>query len=218
MRKVIIIILGFTNYISSMQPASPGEPAFSSESEACRLLEDGYYKELAAQGEPDDFVEVQKEGMPAQDIGSLLKSYADSAAFFALRKTLSRRSLIKTIYELGYKKNVEGTIASLSMRKEYNGNYYLDVAVSEARVHNDHEFVMDILPLIKQALSEESIFSKQNSFWLITVLQNNNKECSIQISREIQKIEDRITTNKKLCELLKKNLPQDVAKAQDSNY
>jgi hypothetical protein len=123
----------------------------------------------------EGFEKVSAQEQPGATLGQLLITGLDATLFIGLRKFCNRRQAIQFIYHTMHKGNPDHTLAYLQTRKEFHPNYYLDVAVSEAKKEGDIAFIHSLELLINRAIELKLEFSQENKAWLYKAKQELKK-------------------------------------------
>ena len=166
--------------------------------------------------EDEPFEKIEKPEGTVFTIGSCALELVGMVGFTAARKAFSRRTLIRQLWHTLYKNNIDHTLEYLAQRKQFNPNYYLDTAISEARINNDMEFIEEIEPLIDGVLRRKLEFSKENTRWLLFV-KEAFKEKKLDHHKQLLKkfSAERIEENKVILQL-QQLLPQEERDKQQS--
>ena len=215
----------YTAAAASTRESQRSEPGQPSQATLCALHEAGELagKEtgeirISAPGDESDSESFAEEGYEhvsssITEPHNLLRMFAagcDAAFFAGLRKVCSRRQAILTIYETVHKNNVDHTLAYLKTRKQFHYNYYLDVAVSEARKNNDTPFIMQIEPLINAALLQGLEFTQENKEWIYTAKQQLKAEKIAEAKAFLRTLSTHRKNENAALNILRASLPESA--------
>ncbi len=203
--------------------AADKKPGQLSELEIAQMFDEGIFvgKETKEGfGESDSESELE-EGFekvsfplrPAATLGELISTGLDATFFTGLRKFCTRRQAIQFIYHTMHKGNSDHTLAYLQSRKEFHPNYYLDVAVSEAKKAGDIAFIHSLEDLINRAIEIKLEFSQENKAWLYKGKQELKKVQLKEMKVLVEKLSRQRLKENSILRCLRTETPESLQQA-----
>ncbi len=177
--------------------------------------DEGYVGEIDSESDPEKegFEEVFCQQPPAATMRQLIATGIDTTFFIGLRKFCCRRQAIQIIYHTMHKSNPDHTLAYLQSRKEFHPNYYLDVAISEAKKEGDLAFIASLETLINRAIELKLEFSQENKAWLYKTKQEIKKANLKETKRLVEKLSKQRIEENNILRMLRLDTPESLQQA-----